>query len=830
MSAAAGRGARPAGARTRPAVAVRARRLPLRRPPARVLLAAALTTWGIGEALTLDGAWPVPARIAFVVAALLPLVALDRWPWAVVALLLAAIAVHTSQEVMVESVTPLQGVVVAGWVAGATIASRRASVAALAAVGLLSVAAVGQAPFGTFVACALGWAGARAVVGVRRRRAAAASALREARADAAALRATAVDAERMRLTRELDAVVLRAVREVGAEARRAQALLAADPDAARAALRRIAAATGAAIEQMRRALAVLRTDERDDEEAPPRPDALEAAVALLRSFAVPVAVRDGADDRDPATTLAAARVLEAIAGSGWRPRRVRVTRDRRGARIVATAPAAPRAGASVTADLHVSEGRGSALSGGGAPAAAPLVVARIAERARLHGGRARLRRRPRLRDPRARVLDVRLPSLDGAAGGRVGTAGLVAGAVAGAATVVDVATGGSVPAGPAVEAGPVAVAATALLTAGAVTAAWTRRAAGLVALAAVAFLRALPVDYVGLDSTTLPLLALTAFLTPLWLRSARAQAAVAVTLGAAGVAVMLTSWSQPPVLSDVAILAASAVVPWLLARAARDAAEEGERLTALGWATARDDLVAAQRAVEDERRRVARDLHDLVGHGLALVSVQAWGAERALPAAPDRAAAALVAIRRVLSGAVAELERLVAPWDDEPAAAEAGVEAVVREARAAGLPVTLTARVDGRLADAAETLAPAAEPVRAAVRRIVQEALTNVVRHAAAAPTRVTVERDGRVVAVTVVNAPAVPPAAPRPTSRRRTAPAAASAGRAASSPGSAGRAARHPGGGAGLVGMRERVEALGGSFAAGPAADGGFVVRATIG
>jgi signal transduction histidine kinase len=811
---------RRAAPRARRAVTVRARRL-LRRPPARVLLAVALIAWGIGEALTLDGAWPVPARIAFVVAALAPLVALDRWPWAVVAVLLAAVAVHTSQEVIVESVTPLQGIVVAGWVAGAQVARRRVSVAALALLCLLSVAAVGgRAPFGTAVACALGWAGARVVVGVRQRRATAAAALRDARGEADALRATAVDAERMRLTRELDAVVLGAVREVGDEARRAQALLAADPEAARASLRRIAAATGAAIEQMRRALAVLRTDERDVE-APPRPDALEAAVALLRSFAVPVALRDSADDRDPATTLAAARVLETIAAGGWRPRRVLVRRDRRGARIVAAAPA-PRVGAGatapITADPHASDGCRSAVSGGEragaqpAPAAAPLVVARIAERARLHGGGARLRWRPRPRDPRARVLDVRLPSLDGGGRNRIGAAGLVAGAVAGAATVVDVVTGGSVPTGPEVSAGALGIAASALLTAGAVTAAWTRRPACLVALAAVSFLRALPVDYVGLDSTTLPLMALTAFVTPLWLDADRARAAVAVALGAAGIAVMATSWSQPPVLSDVAILAASCVVPWLLGVAARDAAAETERLTALGWATARDDLVAAQRAVEDERRRVARDLHDLVGHGLALVSVQAWGAERALPAAPDRAAAALTAIRRVLADSVAELERLVAPWEEEPDAdAEADVEAVVREARAAGLSVTLTARVGGRPVAAAEALAPSAEPVRAAVRRIVQEALTNVVRHAAAAPTTVTVERDGGIVAVTVVNAPAVPPAA------------LGGAGMPAE------RAAPRSGG-AGLAGMRERVEALGGSFAAGPAADGGFVVRATIG
>lgn len=807
-----------AGASGAPARRALPRPHALRMPPARVLLALTLIAWGIGEALTLDGAWPVAARIAFVVAAVAPVAWIDRWPWAVVAILLAAIAVHVSQDVITMSVTPLQGVAIAGWVAGAEVAARWRSVAALVLVIAAALLAMGGiAPFGTAVACSLGWAGARAVLGVRRRRATAAAVLREARAEAGALRSGAIDAERMRLARELDAVVLHAVRVIGQDARRAQAQLAGDPEAARASLRRIAGATREAIGQMRRALAVLRTDDGDDD-APPRPDALEAAVAQLRATGVavsvhddrraapdrglpaPAAARDAATDHDPATTLAAARVLEVIAGSGWRPRRLEVRRDRDGARIVADARGAE-----------------------GAPER--TVLARIAERARLHGGTATLRRRPRPRDPGAQVVDVRLPALDGLPRHRIGTAGLIAGAIAGVATVLDVATGASIPVAPGDEPTVLGTAVTALVTAGAVTAAWTRRPVGLVALAAVSFLRGIPVGFVGLDSTTLPLLALTAFLTPLWLRDGRWRAAVAAPLAAGGIAVMVTSWSDPLAFSDVAIMTCSCAIPWLIAVAARDAAEEADRLTVLRWATAGADLVAAQAAVDDERRRVARDLHDLVGHGLALVSVQAWGAERALPASPAKAADGLAAIRRVLAASVAELERLVAPWEEEPAVAAPSVAALVREAHRAGLPVTLDAFADGVPVDPAAVLdqaaaaAPAAAPGRAAPRtraaasslvpeavglavgRIVQEALTNVLRHAPGAPTRVTVRRERGTVVVAVRNDPPSLPAAAPPT----------------------------PSSGVGLAGMRERVEALGGTLAAAPDAGGGFAVSATF-
>ena len=766
---------------------LRAARTPLRRPPARVLLAAALIAWGVGEAVSLDGAWPVAARIAFVVVVLAPIAAIDRWPWAVAALLLAGVAVHVGEEVMVESVTPLQGIVIAGWVAGAAVAARWRAVAALGAVAAASLLATGAlAPFGVLVACALGWAGARAVVGVRRRHAAALAVLRSLQADRATLRSAELDAERRRLARELDAAALFASRRIAAHAERAAALLDVDPDGARALLREIAAATREAIERMRAALAVLRPDERDDDggaDAAPQPDALEAAVALLRSLAVPVALRDGADRREPAVTLAAARTLEAVGASAWRPRRVTVRRGRGGARVVA-------------------------LTGGPAGAEERLALTRIAERARLHGGTVRVRRRPLPWDLRARAVAVRLPALDAGARRGPGAAGVVAGLLAAAATVVDVVTGHSLPVAPGDAPGALATAAAALLTGAAVTAAWTRRAVALVALAVVALARGLPVGFVGLDSTTLPLLALTAFVASLWLHGSRERAAVAVTLAGATVAIVATSWSGPLALSDVAIALASIAIPWLLAVAVRDAADEADRLTALRWATARDDLTAAQQAVEDERRNVARDLHDLVGHGLSLVSVQAWGAERALPGDRRQAAEGIAAIRRVVAGAVAELEQLVAPWDDEPAAAVPDVASLVEEARRAGLPVALDARCGGAPAAPGELLAALGEPQRAAVRRIVQEGLTNVLRHAGAAATTVALRRSADAIAIEVVNGPG------------------AAGARVADGRGAGGRGA---GTGTGIAGMRERVEALGGSFAAGPAPDGGFRVSATL-
>ncbi len=774
--------------------------VPVPAPPPRVVLAIALLAWGVTEAFVLDGSWPLGARIGFAVVTLTPIFLIDRWPWAVVAILLVGTAIELQHDVLGMSVSPMQGIVIAGWVAGATVAERTRSIGALIAVTVLALAVtLGLSPFGVMLACVLGWAGARATTSVRDRRAEALGVLRTARHTSAELRRSEVDAERRRLARDLDVAVLRAARRIGAEARRAEALLDRDPAAAAAALRSIAGTVRAAMTQMREALAVLRSDDGDDGGSP-QPDGLATAIATLRGHGVPVGVHDRGADDEPATALATARILEIVARSPWRPYRIDLRRTEHGAWIRL------RGRGAVTADER-------------------LALTRCAERARLHSGTVRVRRRPRPWDLHARTTTVHVPVLTRSPRRGPGPAGIVAGVFAAVGTAVDVVTGDSVAIVPGTEPTTLAIAASSLLTGVAVSAAWARRTAPLVALAVVAFVRGWIVNFVGLDATTLPLMAFTAFVTPLWLRDGRQRWAVGAALAVTGAAVVLLAWDDPSSsigVSDVVIMAMSLAVPWTIATAVREAADDASRLTVLRWATARDDLIAAQQAVDDERRRVARDLHDLVGHGLSLVSVQAWGAERALPQDVARARQGIAAILRVVSSAVNELERLVVPWEDEPdeldelraagadeppvAARPAGpapdggggadgraLGDVIEEARRSGLPVTF----DGDDAES-RTLRSWPEPVATALRRVVQESLTNVVRHAGPVETTVRLRAESDAIVLEIANRSGRPVVAPGPSS------------------------------GLGLVGMRERIEALGGTFAAGTQGDR-FVVVARV-
>jgi signal transduction histidine kinase len=207
----------------------------------------------------------------------------------------------------------------------------------------------------------------------------------------------------------------------------------------------------------------------------------------------------------------------------------------------------------------------------------------------------------------------------------------------------------------------------------------------------------------------------------------------------------------------------------------------------LRWSLTQLDAAAAA----EERRRVARDVHDVVAHSLTVVLLNVSGARKALATHPDLAAEALDraenvgresldGIRRVVGLLRAGDEQAVGP--PQPTARD--LPAVIEQQRQAGADVELD--VTGEL-DALEPLAGAA------LVRITQEALTNAQRHAPGAPIRVQVAVSPGRVTVAVHNGPA-----------QRT-PLDSEGGRQ----------------GLGLLGMRERVEALGGSFAAGPADDG---------
>lgn len=206
----------------------------------------------------------------------------------------------------------------------------------------------------------------------------------------------------------------------------------------------------------------------------------------------------------------------------------------------------------------------------------------------------------------------------------------------------------------------------------------------------------------------------------------------------------------------------------------------------------------ARRTASEERLRMAQELHDSIGHGLAVIAMQAGVALHVIDRSPERAKESLGAIRAVstetLDGLRAELEVLRAPDGEDaptrPAPTTADVPVLLARVRAGGLVVD----------DRVEDVPALPEPVGVAVYRILQEALTNVLRHAGAGRVVVTVARAGDDLRLEVVDD---------------------GSGGPASSPG--------PVPGSGIAGMRARAAGLGGDLEAGPDPAGGFAVRARL-
>jgi signal transduction histidine kinase len=214
---------------------------------------------------------------------------------------------------------------------------------------------------------------------------------------------------------------------------------------------------------------------------------------------------------------------------------------------------------------------------------------------------------------------------------------------------------------------------------------------------------------------------------------------------------------------------------------------------------AREEL--ARRAVAEERLRLARELHDVVAHSMSVIAVQSGVGAHVAESRPEEAGKALAAIEATSRAALEELRRLlgVLRQDSEPQASLAPVpgladlEGLLGEVAKAGLAVRL--QVEG-------TPSPLPAGVDLSAYRIVQEALTNVVKHAGPAQAQVTIGYRDQDVTVEVTDD-----------------------GRGAAAPAGDGRG----GTGHGLVGMRERVAAFGGDLETGPRPGGGFRVAARL-
>jgi signal transduction histidine kinase len=206
----------------------------------------------------------------------------------------------------------------------------------------------------------------------------------------------------------------------------------------------------------------------------------------------------------------------------------------------------------------------------------------------------------------------------------------------------------------------------------------------------------------------------------------------------------------------------------------------------------------AQQAVVDERRRIAQELHDVVAHAMSVIAVQAGVGAHVIDSNPEEARKSLAAIETTSREALQEMRRMLGVLREDGDARglltsgpkQADVDALLDNVRAAGVPVTLRFAGDVN------------KPIPASVRlngfRVLQEALTNVVKHAGKASVTVTVGRNPGLAWLEVVDD-----------------------GRGIA------RETSGDGSGVGLAGMRERVALFGGRLEAGPRPGGGFRVAA---
>jgi signal transduction histidine kinase len=218
---------------------------------------------------------------------------------------------------------------------------------------------------------------------------------------------------------------------------------------------------------------------------------------------------------------------------------------------------------------------------------------------------------------------------------------------------------------------------------------------------------------------------------------------------------------------------------WMLAASVRLRRQQAAELAEL----------RAGQAVAEERLRIARDIHDVVGHNLSLIAMKAAVANHLAASRPGEREMALHTIEKVSRSALADVRTVVGALRDPSATPPitAGLDQLVEDARVAGVTVTVD---QGDLA-----WAPAA--VRVSAYRIVQEALTNVRRHSHPPRCRLTTTvEDGRLV-ISVVDEGTAPVTIEAP--------------------------------GHGLLGMRERVALHGGTLHAEAVPGGGFAVRATL-
>jgi signal transduction histidine kinase len=260
-------------------------------------------------------------------------------------------------------------------------------------------------------------------------------------------------------------------------------------------------------------------------------------------------------------------------------------------------------------------------------------------------------------------------------------------------------------------------------------------------------------------------------------------------VGAAVVTVAQLAASAGPAPNQAAVFSVVTLVVLLIARRVIWDRERRAQIAE------RERDLAAREAVVEERARIARELHDLVAHNVSMMVVQAGAERRVLGPASGSTGDVLRTIEGIGRGALTEMRRLLGMLrsdGDEPLAPQpvlGDVAKLVAQVRAAGLPVEL--QIEGE---------PRALPagIELSAYRIVQEALTNALKHAGQARARVRIRYAADSLELEITDD-------------------------------GAGAGAARTGSGHGLIGMRERVALYGGHLDASRGAEGGFAVRALL-
>jgi signal transduction histidine kinase len=265
-----------------------------------------------------------------------------------------------------------------------------------------------------------------------------------------------------------------------------------------------------------------------------------------------------------------------------------------------------------------------------------------------------------------------------------------------------------------------------------------------------------------------------------------------------GAILTVSATSENQMVGDYIFPTSFGVIMWLAGRAVRTRTQLTAELHEAAVRAQEAREAEGARAAAEERRRIAREMHDVVAHSVSVMVVQAGGARRILDRDPARAVAAAEQIERTGREALAEMRRLLGvlrPGEEQAALAPQptlqALDQLVARARDAGLPVSLHVEGERRELSAGVDLA---------AYRVVQEALTNALKHAGSSPTDVHVRWSDTQLELEILD----------------RGPAGANARWGQDS-------------GHGLVGMRERVRLYGGELETGRRRGGGFRVHARL-